>query len=284
MKTLKNILVALDLSEIDTDLIQYASFIAEKLDIEKVYFVHNIKKYEISELFSEELKKVNLDKIITDEIEEKVSENFKAKAETDILISEDHYTESLINYVANKYLIDLLIVGNKDHQIGTGVIPDKLMRLLKCDILSVPKNPSKKLEKIWIGTDFSKESRKSFQVAGLLQQKLSSQITAAHVYNVPIQFSPYLDKEEVVPKIEKHTKEQMEKFLSKSDVKDIQTKIIRGREASASRRLADEALKEKADLLMLSDKGGNIITSLLVGSVTDELFSSHLKIPLWVCK
>ncbi len=284
MKTIKNILVALDLSEIDTDLIQYASFIAEKLEVEKVYFVHNIKKYEISELFSEELKKVNLDQIISDEIEEKVSEHFKANAETDILISEDHYTESLINYVANKYRIDLLLVGNKDHSIGTGVIPDKLMRLLKCDILSVPKAPSRNLENIWIGTDFSKESRKSFPVADLLRSKLNSRVTAAHVYNVPIQFSPYLDKEEVVPKIEKHTKERFEKFLSKAQHQDIELRILRGREASASTRLAEEAVKAKADLLLMSDKGGNIFSSLLVGSVTDELFSSQLKIPLWVCK
>ena len=162
MKNIKNVLVALDLSEIDTKLIEYASFLAEKLSLEKVYFVHNIKKYEISELFAEQLKDINLDGLITEEIEDKLKNHFSATSETEILISEDHYTESLINYVANKYLIDLLIVGNKDHQTGTGVIPDKLLRLMKCDILAIPKNASEKLENIWIGTDFSKESRKSF--------------------------------------------------------------------------------------------------------------------------
>ncbi|APG58888.1 hypothetical protein [Christiangramia salexigens] len=78
MNSFNNILVALDLSEMDTTLIRYASFISEKLGADKVYFVHNIKKYEISELFEEQLKDINLDKIISEEIDEKVSENFSS--------------------------------------------------------------------------------------------------------------------------------------------------------------------------------------------------------------
>ncbi|APU67262.1 universal stress protein [Christiangramia flava] len=284
MKNIKNVLVALDLSEIDTKLIEYASFLAEKLSLEKVYFVHNIKKYEISELFAEQLKDINLDGLITEEIEDKLKNHFSATSETEILISEDHYTESLINYVANKYLIDLLIVGNKDHQTGTGVIPDKLLRLMKCDILAIPKNASEKLENIWIGTDFSKESRKSLQLGRFLKDKLQAQLTAAHVFNVPIQFSPYLDKEEMLPKIEKHTREKFSKFLSKNNEDLMETRIIRGRDSSVSTRLLEESMKNEADLLVVSDKGGNIFSSLLVGSVTDELFDSDLPLPLWVCK
>ncbi|MEO2061960.1 MAG: universal stress protein [Christiangramia sp.] len=284
MKNIKNVLVALDLSEIDTKLIEYASFLAEKLSLEKVYFVHNIKKYEISELFAEQLKDINLDGLITEEIEDKLKNHFSATSETEILISEDHYTESLINYVANKYLIDLLIVGNKDHQTGTGVIPDKLLRLMKCDILAIPKNASEKLENIWIGTDFSKESRKSLQLGRFLKDKLQAQLTAAHVFNVPIQFSPYLDKEEMLPKIEKHTREKFSKFLSKNNEDLMETRIIRGRDSSVSTRLLEESIKNEADLLVVSDKGGNIFSSLLVGSVTDELFDSDLPLPLWVCK
>lgn len=259
-------------------------FLAEKLSLEKVYFVHNIKKYEISELFAEQLKDINLDGLITEEIEDKLKNHFSATSETEILISEDHYTESLINYVANKYLIDLLIVGNKDHQTGTGVIPDKLLRLMKCDILAIPKNASEKLENIWIGTDFSKESRKSLQLGRFLKDKLQAQLTAAHVFNVPIQFSPYLDKEEMLPKIEKHTREKFSKFLSKNNEDLMETRIIRGRDSSVSTRLLEESMKNEADLLVVSDKGGNIFSSLLVGSVTDELFDSDLPLPLWVCK
>lgn len=158
------------------------------------------------------------------------------------------------------------------------------MRMLRCDIISVPKNPVKELKNVWVGTDFSKESKKVFSLTQLLQKQNNSKITAAHIYSVPIQFAPYLKKEEMVPKIEEHIREKFERFLSKLEMSDIQPAIIRGREASVSQKLADEAAKSKADLLVVSDKGGNAFSSLMVGSVTDELFSSHLRMPLWVVK
>ena len=284
MKNVDKILVALDLTSIDTDLIKYASFISETLKPEKVYFVHNIKKYEISELFKDQLKDIDLDKLISEELDEKISANFKAKAETEVLISEDPYTESLINYIAHKYMIDLVIVGNKNKKKGTGVISDKLMRLLKCDILSVPANPELDLSRVWVGTDFSKDSRKTFQLTDILQQQAGAKITAVHIFNVPIQFTPYLDKEEMIPKIEKHTNEKFQKFLSKLGSKPDETRIIRGREASVSEKLISEARKSKAELLVVADKGGNVFSSLLVGSVTDELFNSEMDLPLWIVK
>jgi len=284
MKNVNKILVALDLTSSDTDLIQYASFISEKLKPAKVYFVHNIKKYEISELFQEHLKNIDLEKLISDELDEKVAHNFTADSPFEVLISEDPYTESLINYVVHKYEIDLVMVGNKSKSDGTGIISDKLMRLLKCDIVSVPSNVKQNMKNIWGGTDFSKESTKVFQLTSYLANASGANITAVNIFNVPVQFAPYLNKEEIVPKIEKHTREKFQKFLTKNKITDCNIEVIRGREASVAEKMSLEAEKAGADLLVVADKGGNVFSSLLVGSVTDELFSLSLKIPLWVTK
>ena len=284
MKLVRNILVGLDLSYIDDDLIKYASFMADKLGVEKVFFVHNIKKYEISEVFDEQLKKVNLEKLITEELEEKISKNFSSKVETDVLISEDPYTESLFNYIVNKYMIDLVVIGNKHEQGGTGIVPDKLLRLLTCDIVSVPPNTTPGLEKVWVGTDFSRESKKAFKVAEYLHDEGGAHITAAHIYNLPIQFAPFVDQEEVIPKIEKHTKKKFERYLSSISLKDLDWKTMRGRDSSVSTRLASEAERASANLILVTDKGGNVFSSILVGSVTDDLFGVKLSIPLWVVK
>lgn len=284
MKNIDNILVALDLTSTDKDIIRYASFLAETLKPKKIYFVHNIKKYEISDLFQEQLKNFDLEKLISDELDEKVATHFKAETPSKVLISEDPYTESLINYVANKYEIDLVMVGNKSKNQGTGIVSDKLMRLLKCDILSVPENAGLSMKNIWGGTDFSKESAKVFQLTSILANYTGAKITAVNIYNVPVQFTPYLNKEEIVPKIEKHTREKFEKFIKKNKITDCDMKVIRGREASIAEKITLEAEKSGADLLVVADKGGNVFSSLLVGSVTDELFDSSLKIPLWIVK
>jgi hypothetical protein len=70
MAEIKNILVALDLSDIDNTLMSMHHILQIHLRL-KCTFVHNIKKYEISELFEEQLKDINLDEIIGDELNER---------------------------------------------------------------------------------------------------------------------------------------------------------------------------------------------------------------------
>ena len=285
MTEIKNILVALDLSEIDSTLIEYASFIAETLKVEKVYFVHNIKKYEISELFEEQLKDLNLDEIIGDELNEKVEDKFTASAEWEVLISEDPYSESLINYIVNKYDIQLALIGNKNRLNGTGVVSSKLLRLLKCNILSIPLNAKPTITNVWAGTDFSSASKKVFKVVEKLQRNTAAKVKAVHVYNVPVQFSPYIPKENLDLKIENHLKEKCQKFIKKIGYKgELTTEIIPGRDSGVAEKLRIKARTSKVDLIIVGDKGHNAFSSLLIGSVTEELFNQDMDVPLWIMK
>jgi nucleotide-binding universal stress UspA family protein len=285
MTEIKNIMVALDLSDIDNTLIEYVSFMAETLKVEKVYFVHNIKKYEISELFEEQLKDVNLDEIIGEELNEKVKEKFTSSAEWEVLISEDPYSESLINYIVNKYEIQLALIGNKNKSKGSGVVSGKLLRLLKCNILSIPKNAKPAITNIWAGTDFSSASKKVFEVAENLQNVTAAKVKGVHVYNVPLQFSPYIPKEHLDLKIENHLKEKFEKFIKKIEYKaELTSEIIPGRDSGVAEKFLAKATVAKADLIIVADKGRNTFSSLLIGSVTEELFNQDLEVPLWIVK
>ena len=281
----KNILVALDLSDIDNTLIEYASFIAESLQVEKVYFVHNIKKYEISELFEEQLKDLNLDELIGDELNEKIAEKFTSSAAWEVLISEDPYSESLINYIVDKYVIQLALIGNKNKSRGTGVVSGKLLRLLKCDILSIPKDTTPVISSIWAGTDFSNASKKVFKVAESLQKTTTAKVKAMHIYNVPVQFSPYIPKEHLNSKIENHLKEKYAKFIKKIAFDgDLTSEIILGRDIGIAENLISKAEASGVNLIIVGDKGRNTFSSLLVGSVTEELFNQDMEVPLWIVK
>jgi nucleotide-binding universal stress UspA family protein len=285
MTEIKNILVALDLSDIDNTLIEYASFIAETLKVKKVYFVHNIKKHEISELFEEQLRDINLDEIIGNELNEKVEDKFTAATEWEVLISEDPYSESLINYIVNKYEVQLALIGNKNKSRGTGVVSGKLLRMLKCNILSIPKNAKPLISNIWAGTDFSSASSKVFEVAEKLQKTTPAKVKAVHVYNIPVQFSPYIPKEHLDVKIENHLKEKFEKLIKKIGYKgDLTSEIIPGKGSGVAEKLRTKAEAAKVDLIIVGDKGRNTFSSLLVGSVTEELFNQDLDVPLWIVK
>jgi nucleotide-binding universal stress UspA family protein len=157
--------------------------------------------------------------------------------------------------------------------------------LLKCNILSIPKNAKPVISNIWAGTDFSSASHKVFEVAENLQKNTDAKVKAVHVYNVPLQFSPYIPKEHLDAKIENHLKEKYEKFIKKVGYTgELTTEIIPGRDSGVAEKLRAKAKAFKVDLIIVGDKGRNTFSSLLVGSVTEELFNQDLEVPLWIVK
>jgi len=73
---MKNLLVALDLSDIDKSLLKYTEYLTTILPIKKVFFVHNIKKHEITDLFKENLEDIDIEQIISDELDDFIGDNF----------------------------------------------------------------------------------------------------------------------------------------------------------------------------------------------------------------
>lgn len=285
MKSIKNVLVGLDLSSIDEQLIKYSSFFSELAEVEKVYFVHNIKRYEISEILEKELEDIDLEELITEELKETIDKNFTADVEWQVLISDDPYTESLISYIVNKYSIDLLVLGNKNNESGSGILGFKLLRTIRCQFLWLPSRSNIKMDKIWIGTDFSSASKKCFSFSSYLETKKSIQIEAVHVYSLPIHFSPYVNNSKIEPKMNSYIDKKLDNFLKKVDYKGkVQKFKILGREANVASKLKKEAYKNNVDLLIVADKGSNTFSNLTLGSVTEDLFNRELKIPLLVVK
>ena len=285
MKPIKKILVGLDLSTLDQSLIKYSSFFADMIGVEKVYFVHNIKRYEISELLEKEIEGIDLEEVITEELREKIDQHFTASIEWDILISDDPYTESLMSYIVNKYSIDLLILGNKNNESGSGILAFKLLRTIRCQFLWIPSNFKPKMDKIWVGTDFSNTSKKCFEFTNYLESKGSMNVQAVHVYSLPIHFSPYVNNSKIEPKMDSYVDKKFDSFLKKVDYSGtLQSFKILGREANVASKLKKEAYKNEVDLLVVADKGSNTFSNLTLGSVTEDLFNRDLRIPLLVVK
>ncbi|QTY25839.1 universal stress protein [Flavobacterium sp. CS20] len=285
MDTFKNILVALDLSSLDDTLIKYANYLSENFDVEKVYFVHNIKKYEISEIIEQEIKDIDLEEAINEELKEQISKVMNVNSNWELLISDDPYTESLINYISQKYHINTVLLGNKNGEKGSGLVGFKLLRILKSNVLWIPKLDSIDIKKVWVSTDFSNSSKKAFQVSSLVQDRIKAKTQAVHVFNVPLHFSPYINSSKIETKVENHVQKKFENFIKKLNYPhELETVLIAGREANATSKIRLEAKKHKISFLIVADKGANTFSSLMVGSVTEELFNRDLYVPLFITK
>jgi len=57
-----------------------------------------------------------------------------------------------------------------------------------------------------------------------------------------------------------------------------------GRESGAAQKIIANIRKSDADILVVSNKGGNTFSPFAVGSVTEELFNENYGVPLWVGK
>ncbi|MDR9447781.1 MAG: universal stress protein [Psychroflexus sp.] len=280
---MKKLLVALDLSDIDKSLLKFTQYLTSILPVEKVFFVHNIKKHEITDLFKEQLQDIDIEQIISDELDEFIGNNFNSDVEIETMISVDLYTESLISYIVNKYSIDTVILGNKNSNQSTGVLPSKLVRLLKSQILWVPELKNFKINKIWIGTDFSNSSLRAFEMGYSIQKKSNATLEGVHIYNLPLHFSPYLPTDKIKVKVQEATKKRSARFKKKLN-KSTKINLVAGRDANIGSVMGDMIKSEDVDLLIVSDKGNSSFSPFFVGSVTEELMNQNINIPIIIVK
>ena len=280
---MKNILVALDLSSIDKSLLEYAAYLTKIFPIKKVIFVHNIKKHEITDLFKEQLQDIDIEQIISDELDDFVDKNFQSKTEYETMVSEDLYTESLISYIVNKYGIDTVVLGNKNDNSSSGILPNKLVRLLKCQILWVPPQKDHSIKKIWIGTDFSNSSLRAFDMAFHFKRKTKAEVEGVHIYNLPLHFSPYLPSDKIKIKVREATKKRSNKFRKKL-AESTKIHLVAGRDANVANVMKDLITNNDVDLLIVSDKGNSSFSPFFIGSVTEELMNQNIDIPIMIVK
>ncbi len=283
MTSIKNILVALDLTQLDDKLIEYAAYVANMYHAENVYFVHNIKRFALSDLFKKELESLNLDDMIEKKIHQNVERHFNSNISYEILISDDPYTESLITYISNKYLVNLVMVGNKNSYKGTGSVAGRLLRMLQCDVLSVPKTAKVPAENVLCTSDFSSKSNKGIRRAIDFTEKAKGSIHCLNVHKFPVQYFPVLDLNDAKERIEKHTQQSFKKLFAKIKTDKIQPISAIAGEKSVPEKIRTIA-EEEYDILFMADRGQNNFTSLLVGSTTEEIFTHYLTVPLWVVK
>ncbi|MBV7440749.1 universal stress protein [Weeksellaceae bacterium TAE3-ERU29] len=286
MNKVKNILVALDLTDIDVKLIEYTSVIADKLGAEKVYFLHNIKKFELAELFKEQLDKIDIENIIEENIEKLLKRHYTAPIENEILVSEDPDTVSLIRYIVTKFEINLVVLGNKNNINGSGTVSSKLLHSLRCDILSVNREAELPKGNFLATTDFSKFSVTAIQKANAMAQLFGeNKIDVLHIFKIPQVYFPYLEPKASLEKAEKHSSAKLDKFIKKNQLENKVNPILKSAgDKSISKQIREIAKEQNTDIIFISGRGQNSFNAFLAGSVCEALFTSKLKRPLWIVR
>lgn len=265
-----NILVGLDLSDMDSCLLNYVKSLHEVCNIEKVTFLHNIK---LGHLPKEYLSSDQLQKIKS-KIDKKVKRRLE-EAETpypmEVKVTTDRFSETSFEDISKNNQFDLLVLGNKQKLRGNGALPYKLVRLFPSSILLVPETCSLAIKKIAGAITFSKYTQSILDWAN----RFDTREKEADIEYLPVNVSklfyyPIMGKREVEKATQKDI-ESKKKQWSK-EYKDYgELEVVPAADKSVTTVLLDYADKNKVDLMVLGVKSNSKIRELFIGSVANEL-------------
>lgn len=272
----ESIIVALDLTEHDITLINYAQQIQTFYQIDKIHFVHNIKVSEIDEVIADMMEDVQIRPVILRSLENKIKAVFKEQDSYDLTLLEGDNTEFGINeWLKRRNQASIVLLGWKTAENGTGAMAQKFIRMFQGDVILVPKDTPFKAQTILIPTDLSSNFAKvKRKVENLVAKQASSSVQVVKTYSIPSVFFPFIDNQETKLKAEKLIMTQYAALKKKLKIAEEWTiKAIYQQGKSISDVILRENKSSKADMIVMSAKGSNTIASIFLGSTTNELIN-----------
>ena len=292
MYKFSKILVGLDLSDHDKDLMEAASKISSLSGSKEVYFINVIRDFSIPDKLRKEFPDL-IEKAIEERrksIEEKVAEYFKyeeAEVVVKVLIEQGPVTKSFMKLI-HQYRIDLIVLGKKNEKDAGGVLVSRIARRAGCSLLMLPKAPLS-FKTIHVPTDFSNYSKSALEKAATLarRSKEPSKLIIQHVYQVPVGYH-YTGKsfKEFALIMKENAKTEFKRFVSKvkTDGLNIEEMYTIDKNDDVISAIYSTAKKIKADLIIIGAKGKTATAAIFIGSKAEKLVSLNTDIPVLVVR
>ena len=273
---MKNILVALDLTDTDETVIRYAHFLKGHVNVNDVHFVHNIKIDDVDDLIQELLGEKDIKTVIQKNLVSKISKYFADINDYTLTILQNKNTEYSISDLAEKNAVSTILLGFKREGYGTAAMSQKLIRIFNGDILLVPESAQLRWDRILVPTDLSGP----FQLINQKLQKLQAlkpqpEIRILKSFSIPSFFFPLIDDKKAIDQAHEHIVKQYAEARKKYAVNDNFAFVARYQD---DQNVVDIIKKEnksfKADLIMMAAKGASNIPSIFIGSTINEIINT----------
>ncbi|PIB35463.1 hypothetical protein BFP72_08690 [Reichenbachiella sp. 5M10] len=291
MNRFKRILVALDHTDMDKELIRAASFISSLAKSEEVLFINVIKNIQVPDHIKKEFPNLMQDalKERKEDIQLSVDryfENQETKAVIEIKAGQP--TKSILKNSASEE-IDLIIMGRKNEKPGGGVIIHRVARRAACSLLIIPKGFKKKVNKILVPIDYSNHSLDSLNhIIDISEKNMPKvKIVPQNVYQVPSGYH-YAGKsyQEFAQIMEENSGKEYKAFESKikKTKLDIKPIFTLDRDEDVISTIYKTAKKIRANAIVIGAKGVTSASALFLGSSAEKLIQMDSEIPLFVMR
>jgi nucleotide-binding universal stress UspA family protein len=293
MYKFNKILVGLDRTELDYDLIKAASDICELSGAQEVFFINIIKDFHMPDSLLKEFPGL-LDKAVKERqelLEADVKNNFKyseVKITVNVIVEHGQVTKNLLK-IASEEKVDLIVLGRKNEKKGGGVLLNRIARRAGCSLLIVPKGAEFKTDTILVPTDFSDYSKQAMDKAISFARKSKShvKIVVQNVYIVPTGYH-YTGKsfEEFGVIMKENAKKDYHVFINQFDIEgfDVVDVYSLDKDDDIITDIFRSAKTRKANLIIIGAKGRTATTALFIGSKAEKLIQLESHTPLLVIR
>lgn len=291
MYKFSKILVGLDQSDMDYELIDAACKMCQLSGSEEVYFMNLIRDFHMPEEVLKEFPDL-IDKAIKEReeaIRKAVSEQFSCpQVKVSFVIKQGQPTKEIMKFSQEKK-VDLIILGRKNEKETGGIIINRVARRAGCSLLVLPKGHTVDFDKILVPSDFSDYSKiameKAIEISNALEEK--PLVTVQNVYQVPSGYH-YTGKtyKEFSVVMKDNAKKDFAHFTSdmKLDNLNLETIYTLDKNEDIIGYVYDEAKAQKAKLIIIGAKGRTATTALFIGSKAETLIQIDSDIPLLVVR
>ena len=269
MKTIKNILVAVDFSEHSNNVLNNAISVAKRFD-SKITLIHVLpdsitheKVYALVEPGAREQLGKLRDELTAQGI-----------ATEEPILSFGSYSDRIVEESDNLD-VNLLIIGagekSKDEAFQLGTTAVRIIKLSKKPVFVVKGTQSLEIKNIICPVDFSSESSRALRSAIVLAELFDAKLDIVTV--CPIFKSTYTLRRNAGffnDYRQKDHEKEFVSFLANFDLKGVKhtTSLLLGEPAD---EISAAIRKNKSDLLLMGTTGKSGINRILMGSVTEKV-------------
>ncbi|GHA59892.1 universal stress protein [Pontibacter akesuensis] len=290
MDTLKRIMVGLDLTEMDEQLMKYAAFLCSVSNVEQVDFIHTEKSLDIPQEIIADLPAKSAGKALEQVIAQKVNVYFGQlpHVQVSVQVVEGTPVKEMLHH-AKVSQVDLILVGRKLRLKGSGVLAQRILRSGHVSVLFVPENSEPRLERIILSLDFSDYSMMALErLLDSTLLKTGVELICLHVYEVPSGYitmgESYAAFDERMKGFAKEKFEQVVQRFPKLAGRTSLKLVRQENDQDIGGLIVLEAKRERANMLVIGAKGKSAAALFVLGSVTEKVVRHDNDVPLLVFK
>lgn len=298
MNAFNRILVGLDLSPIDTRLMEYLELFNQGFPPAKAFFLHVSYAQQMPVMVGGRYTREPPDQELMNSTAQRYAAAMADEARTvldpdryeaDFEVVEGTITRQMLDYAEDRE-VDLTILGRKKVHQGSGVAAARYLRNTHSSVLFVPEDKAPKLQHLMIATDFSEYNEFAVRRAIELAQSLPEppHITLLHVYDVPtdVAFKISRTQSQYARIIHESVASMVPQYLDRFDWGDLAVtpKLVENTHYNAARHVYEAAQEVDPDLLIIGARGHSSLSAWLLGSMPEKLLRYNEKTPLLIVR